>query len=109
MCGVETGAAELAGPRHTAGHLATLILLTDGKSNPRPASEAADRAAMAKADGVLLFMVGLGADVDDAVLSAMASRPEYYYRAPRAEQLADIYIMIAGAIPCPAGAFWSGR
>lgn len=39
----------------------------------------------------------------------MASRPAFAYRAPDAEDLADIYRAIAVAIPCPAGAFWGGR
>jgi hypothetical protein len=39
----------------------------------------------------------------------MASRPEYFFRAPDAEDLAQIYAGIAGAIPCPADAFWGGR
>jgi len=58
---------------------------------------------------VTLFTIGLGSDVEIDALSAMASRPEWYYPAPDAEALADIYDQIAVALPCPAGAFWSGR
>ena len=35
--------------------------------------------------------------------------PAFAYRAPDAEDLADIYRAIAVAIPCPAGGFWGGR
>jgi hypothetical protein len=39
----------------------------------------------------------------------MASRPDYFYVAPDAEQLAGIYRGIAVAIPCPAESFWGRR
>jgi Ca-activated chloride channel family protein len=79
VCAVQTSAAELASPRHLAAHLPTLILLTDGRSNPQPVSEAVARAAEAKAAGVMIYTIGLGAEVE------------------------------AVALPCPAGAFWGGR
>ena len=41
VCGVSVAAAELAGPRHIAGNLPTMVVLTDGRSNPSPASSAA--------------------------------------------------------------------
>jgi hypothetical protein len=100
---------ELAGARHAADHAAVLILLTDGRSNPRPAEEAVARAAAAKAAGVTVFTIGLGADVEAGALAAIASRPEWYYGAPDGEALVEIYRQIAVALPCPAGAFWGGR
>ena len=109
VCGVEAADAELAGPRHRPDHAATMIVLTDGRSNPRPAGEAVERAAVAKARGVTVFTIGLGNDLDAEALTAMASRPAFAYRAPDAEDLADIYRAIAVAIPCPAGGFWGGR
>lgn len=109
VCGIEAADDELAGPRHRPDHAATMIVLTDGRSNPRPASEAVDRAAAAKARGVAIFTIGLGDDLDAGALAAMASRPEFAYRTPDAEALAGIYRAIAVAIPCPAGAFWGGR
>ena len=109
VCAVETAAAELNSPRHRSGHTATLILLTDGRSNPRPVKEAVDRAAEARARGVVVFTIGLGTEIDAAALAAMASRPAYFYRAPEAEGLADIYKQIAVEIPCPSETFWGGR
>ncbi len=109
VCAVEAGAVELGGPRHVAAHLSTLILLTDGRSNPRPVSEAVARAGEAKAAGVVVYTIGLGAEVDAEALAAIASRPEGYFAAPEAEALAGIYAQIATALPCPAGAFWGGR
>lgn len=66
------------------------VLLTDGRSNPRPASEAVARAGEAKAAGMTVFTIGLGADID-------------------VEALAEIYRAIAVALPCPVGVFWGGR
>lgn len=109
VCGVEAAAVELAGPRRRAENAATMIVLTDGRSNPRPAAEAVARAEAAKAVGVNVFTIGLGSDVDAEALLAMASRPGYAYRAPDAEDLAAIYRAIAVAIPCPPAAFWGGR
>jgi hypothetical protein len=67
------------------------------------------RAGAAKAAGVVIYTIGLGADVEGEALAAMASRPEGYFAAPEAGALAGIYAQIAVALPCPAGAFWGGR
>jgi Mg-chelatase subunit ChlD len=107
VCGVAMGAQVLE--RRPRGHLPVVVLLTDGRSNPRPASEAVARAAEAKAAGVVVFTIGLGEDLDAEALLAMASRPEYAYRAADGEALAEIYRAIAVALPCPADAFWGGR
>jgi Mg-chelatase subunit ChlD len=109
VCGVEVGDAELAGPRMVKEHAATMIVLTDGRSNPRPAREAVERAALAKARGVTVFTIGLGDDIDAEALLDMASRPDFSYRAPDAEDLAAIYRAIAVAIPCRSAGFWGGR
>ena len=86
-----------------------LVLLTDGRSNPEPAEVAVQRAAAAKADGVTIFTIGLGNELDFDALSRIASRPEYFYNAPEAADLARIYSAIAVTVPCPAGAWWGGR
>jgi hypothetical protein len=39
----------------------------------------------------------------------MAAKPEYFYRAPAAEDLAGIYQQIAVEIPCPRDEFWGRR
>jgi Mg-chelatase subunit ChlD len=109
VCAVDASAAELASPRHVAAHLPTLILLTDGRSNPQPVSAAVARAGAAKAAGVVIYTIGLGAEVEAEALAAIASRPEGYYPAPDAGALSGIYAQIAVALPCPAGVFWGGR
>jgi len=100
---------ELAGPRRDGSNVPVMIVLTDGKSNPRPASEAVERARVAKERGVVIFTIGLGEDLDLSALEEMASGRGYFYRAPDAEDLAQIYASIAVTIPCSTSAFWGGR
>jgi Mg-chelatase subunit ChlD len=107
--GVAVGHEELVGSRRRPGNQAVMIVLTDGLANPVPASVAVEEAAAAKADQVTIFTIGLGNELDEWALQAMASRPDYYYWAPDAEELADIYRRIAVTIPCPAGQFWGRR
>lgn len=109
VCAVDVADQELAGPHHRVGNTPVLVLLTDGLSSPRPASEAVDRAASAKDRGVVVFTVGIGQTVDEAALNAIASRSEYYHRDPGAEALETIYRAIAVSVPCPAQAFWGRR
>jgi hypothetical protein len=107
--GIAVARAELAGSRHRPANTPVMIVLTDGRANPVPVSAAEAEAQAAKDAGVVLFMVGLGQDLDTDALHRMASRPEYFFVAPDAEQLAGIYRSIAVAIPCPANAFWGRR
>jgi len=72
-----------------------LVLLTDGRSSAEPMFAAAARA---RARGVVLFAVGLGADAAQDELRAVASSPEHYYFAPGPEALAEIYTRIANLI-----------
>jgi Mg-chelatase subunit ChlD len=109
VCGVDVGADELASDRRDPDNTAVMIVLTDGLSNSRPASEAVTRAAEAKRNGVVVYTIGLGTALDFLVLEQIASEPAQFYRAPDAEQLADIYRQIAVEIPCPAGRFWPRR
>jgi hypothetical protein len=66
-------------------------------------------AQAAKSDGIALFTIGLGVDVDRAQLRHMASRPEWFYEAADAEDLEDVYRTVAVDIPCPASRYWGGR
>jgi Mg-chelatase subunit ChlD len=110
---VEGGLAALASPARNPANSPVMVLLTDGLPNrvptPSPAGSQEDTvlavAARAKAAGVRLFTVGLGArtDIDAALMAAMATAPELFFYAPDAEELADIYSQIAYTIACPGG------
>lgn len=109
VCAVGEAADELASDRRNPDNTPVLILLTDGKSNPRPVGEAVARAELAKQAGVTIFTIGLGDDLDFGALGRIASKPTYYYHAPDAEELGDIYGAIAVEIPCPVENYWGRR
>ena len=99
----------LASPERRSGDAAAMVLLTDGKANPVGPEVAVERARLAKDDGITIFTIGLGEYLDLDALSAIASKPSYFYRAPDAEDLAAIYAAIAIEIPCPVEEFWGRR
>lgn len=72
-----------------------VVLMTDGQSSEDPANSAA-RAARAR--GTVLFAIGLGEDAAQDVLRRLASSPEYFYYAPDADGLSDVYAQIAALI-----------
>ncbi len=105
--GIRAAHAELRSLRRAAGHLPAIVVLTDGRNNPEPVSSAEAAAAVAKADGVRLFTIGLGDDVEADALARMASAPGDYHFAPDGEDLVAIYRAIAGAFePCPPSMWW---
>ena len=61
---------------------------------------------LTKAAGVLVYTIGLGPALEFQALEQIASEPAQFYRAPDAEQLAEIYRQIAVEIPCPEREFW---
>jgi hypothetical protein len=74
-----------------------------------PVAEAVAKAGAAKAEGITIFTIGLGDDLETVALQAIASSPSYYFHAPDAADLAGIYERVASSIPCPARAYWGRR
>jgi Mg-chelatase subunit ChlD len=107
--GIAAARDEMMSPRHTPLNSRAMVVLTDGKNNPEPVAVAEAEATTAKADGIRLFMIGLGADVEQDALRRMASSTSDYFSAPDGEDLLAIYKAIAVAIPCPPEAFWGRR
>ncbi len=109
VCGLEAAAEALESDSRIFANQPVVILLTDGRSNPRPASEAVDEAARLKADGVVIFTIGLGAVLDDAALTAIASKPSFAFHASGGAALEAIYREIAVTLPGPADCYWGRR
>ncbi len=107
--GIEKAHEELLSARHREGNALVMIVLTDGRANPDPAEWAVERADAAKVQDIVIFTIGIGPELDVDALERMASKPQYFYQAPDADELADIYPQIAVEIPCPTGQFWGGR
>jgi Mg-chelatase subunit ChlD len=107
---VEEGADALRDPTlRRPANTPVLVLLTDGRANPVPVAEAVAKAGAAKAEGITIFTIGLGDDLETVALQAIASSPSYYFHAPDAADLAGIYERVASSIPCPARAYWGRR
>jgi|GEM_PF-4542109 len=103
---------EAAPPTHTR----MAILLSDGYptigtngidyysswqnkvTSPIPANSARDAATSLKNAGITLYTIGLGSDIDEVLMRAMASTPEQYYQSPTTAELEQIYTDIAGQI-----------
>jgi len=107
--GVELAHQELTSSRRRSANDPVMIVLTDGKANPVPASVAVEKARAAKADNIMIFTIGLGEELDLWALEATASKPAYFYQTPDGEDLKAIYAAIAVEIPCPAEAYWGRR
>ncbi len=102
--GIRAARDELLSERRRAANRPVMIVLSDGRSNPVPVEMAEAEASLAKSAGITLFTIGFGApeDLDRDALGRMASRPEHYYDAPSADDLAEIYAAIGDLIPCLA-------
>jgi len=90
---------ELQSPRHRPNATSVIVLLSDGKNNA--GSDPRQRAQEAKALGIRIITIGLGGDVDEALLRTIASSPSDYYFAPTSSDLISIYQSIAGSICRP--------
>lgn len=80
-----------------ADRMPVVVLLSDGGGAAGPALAEADRL---RASAVRVFTVGLGADVDAALLAAIATSPTDYYPSPDAADLGAIYRAIGLEIGC---------
>lgn len=77
-----------------------IVLLTDGRPSGGTATDAIRAAERARAAGVTVFTIGLGADVDGELLVGLAGDRSRYSFAPDAAALEAIYRRIAEGIPC---------
>ncbi len=97
---LEAGRAELVGPNRRPDNNPVLILLTDGRPTGTTPDEVRRAGQRCREAGLLVFTIGLGEDVDRELLESIASRPEWCFLAPDANELAAIYRQIAYEIPC---------
>jgi len=79
-----------------------IVLLTDGIANfPRdPGGEehARHEAELTKREGIKIYTIGLGANLNREFLSSIATAPEYYFEAATTEDLRGIYEEIGTAV-----------
>jgi Mg-chelatase subunit ChlD len=117
----ERGAEALRDERHTINS-PVLIVLTDGLPNQVPYAEDGTvettvlrAAAAAKAAGITVYTIGVGRpggahrEINPDLLRAAASRPNMYFGALDAGQVAGIYGELTRVIPCGGARYWPGR
>ena len=96
---LRAAAGELAGsPNRRPGSRGVVVLLSDGTQNG-PVEPVREVAAALKAAGTLVFAIGLGADVDAALLVDVAS-PDGYRAAADERVLEEIYRGLAAVVAC---------
>ncbi len=96
--GLEEAAALLTDPGRRATSQPVVVLLTDGRADDD--AQALTMAAGLRGRGVALYTIGLGADVDGALLAALAGEPARYFLSPDGADLAAIYLDIARRAGC---------
>jgi len=85
----------------TGEPIRAIVLLTDGLPSQTTPQAVRDAAADARARGIAIFTIGVGADVDMALLADVAADPSRAFSVDDGEALADIYRQISAKIPCP--------
>jgi Ca-activated chloride channel family protein len=98
--GLDVARQELVSERHIIENNKVIILLTDGLPFGTTAEAVLAAADQAKAEGITIYTIGLGGDVDPHLLRQVATDPGKYYFAPQATDLEAIYEQIAILIPC---------
>lgn len=106
--GIELALTELAGAGHRPANAPVMVVVSDGQQLELPASAAAS-AERARQQGVVVYAIGLGADVAAAFLTELAGDPSRYFFAPEPAQLTQVYLDIAAVIPCDPEDYWGRR
>jgi uncharacterized protein YegL len=78
-----------------------VVLVTDGRQQNGDAQAVLNAAASVKALNATVWTIGLGLDVDQALLVRVATDANHFASAPTAADLKSIYQNIAVTIPCP--------
>jgi len=108
--GLDKSLLELLSDRHKTRSKRVAVLLTDGIANvpekegePKYSEEVAlDVAQRMKSQGVDIYSIGLGANVNREFLRTVATEPDYFYIATTSADVADIYRRINSSI-CKIG------
>jgi Mg-chelatase subunit ChlD len=79
-----------------------IVLLTDGRQNGDVAPVLRQAEAL-KSAGATMYAIGLGTDVDGALLRQLASAPEAYFDSPTEPDLQSIYAQISERLACGNG------
>ncbi len=87
-------------PQRKLANTPVIVLLSDGIPNRVGIRDVWAAADEAKLDGIAIYSVGFGTDVNEPNLRRIASQTNMYYYAPTAAELYRIYHQIAGDVIC---------
>lgn len=93
-------AARDALPPGDSERLRAIVLLTDGRQAGAAIDAAFEQADAARAEGTIIYTIGLGPGADMESLERIAGDPRRARFAPDERELASIYREIAALIPC---------
>jgi hypothetical protein len=79
-----------------------VLLLSDGKQYEQREMAIAWSQTV-RANGVMVWAVGLGATVDEELLRRLVSTPDRYHRSIGAHDLLPVYGRIGAELACPGG------
>lgn len=98
--------AELNSVRHNEDARRVLVLLTDGlptaKGDEDVITPAKETAALLKEDGIEIYAIGLGQNVDQSFINSIATDLDNAYFAPTGNDLSKIYTEITSSL-CESG------
>ncbi|MFN2252380.1 MAG: vWA domain-containing protein [Anaerolineae bacterium] len=86
-----------------------MVVLSDGRAHLVESEAVIAAAEDARDLDIVMFVVGIGPNMDEDTLRAMAGRPDRYYPAPDPESLTAIYGALSGRVICPPEVYWPGR
>ncbi len=98
--GLAAGASALRDPARRRAVTPLLVLLTDGRPSEGTVAAVRSAARSARDEGIRLFTIGLGADVDAALLAELAGDPARSFIAPDTATLRAVYDRLAGSVLC---------
>lgn len=106
--GISTATVHVVGRRHRTENRPVIVLISDGQANPVPGAEAVQAATDAReAFGILIYVIGIGPSIDEAVLKAIATDASRYFFVPDIEQLRSEFAELASTkIPCARENYW---
>jgi hypothetical protein len=92
--------AELTGPRYRPDVDRAIVLLTDGLPMPGTEGATVAQGAAARHAGAATWAIGLGPDVDPALLARVTGTAERVRIAPQPADLEAVYRQVASGIVC---------
>lgn len=103
--GIQAATAEL-GSRRARRSARAMVVLSDGQTNPSHGDASVLAAAVAKGLGVVIYVVGMGPDMNVATLEPIASGGSRFFPAPTDDLLTPAFAELIQSLVCARELFW---